>query len=51
MLVGPAVVGDAMARAPTFGFPLVVGAVFTIYAAIVVARIFAAWRRADGTSA
>jgi MFS family permease len=35
MLVGPLAVGDAMARAPLFGFPLVLGAAFAVYSAVV----------------
>ena len=50
MLAGPVAVGDAMARAPTFGFPLVIGSAFTIYAAVVVTRILAARRRAGSAS-
>jgi MFS family permease len=34
MLVGPATIGDAMARAPVGGFPLVLGLVFAFYAVI-----------------
>lgn len=40
MLVGPIITGDAMARAPTFGFPLVLGAAFAIYVALVARRIY-----------
>ena len=39
MLVGPLAIGDAMARAPSFGFPLVLSVIFAIYAAIVALRI------------
>jgi MFS family permease len=39
MLIGPAVVGDAMTRAPVGGFPLVIGTVFAVYAVIVALRI------------
>jgi MFS family permease len=39
MLVGPATLGDAVSRAPIFGFPLVLGIAFAIYAAIVAWRI------------
>jgi MFS family permease len=46
MLVGPAITGDAMARAPAFGFPLVLGVAFAIYVVVVAARI----RRARSTS-
>jgi MFS family permease len=41
MLVGPVVVGDAMARAPAFGFPLVLGSAFAIYSILVLVRIVA----------
>ncbi len=39
MLTGPIAVGDAMARAPVAGLPLVLGVVFAIYAIIVAARL------------
>jgi MFS family permease len=39
MLVGPAAIGDAMARAPTFGFPSVLGGAFAVYSLVVVLRI------------
>ena len=45
MLIGPAAVGDAMARAPVLGFPVVLASAFAVYAAIVAARIFVARRR------
>lgn len=39
MLVGPVISGDAMARAPVSGLPLVLGSAFAVYAAIVATRI------------
>ncbi len=42
MLVGPVITGDAMARAPTFGFPLVLGIAFALYVAIVLSRMYRA---------
>jgi MFS family permease len=39
MLVGPLAIGDAMDRAPTTGFPLVLGTVFVLYAILVAARM------------
>jgi MFS family permease len=39
MLVGPITVGDAMARAPTFGLPLVLGGAFAVYSLVVAIRI------------
>lgn len=39
MLVGPLAIGDAMARAPTFGFPLVLGVVFALYSVLVASRM------------
>jgi MFS family permease len=48
MLVGPLVVGDAMTRAPTYGFPLVLGTVFGIYTAIVAWRVISARRTPRG---
>ncbi|MGH6922535.1 MAG: MFS transporter [Propylenella sp.] len=39
MLVGPIAVGDAMARAPTFGFPLILGGAFAVYSLVVAVRI------------
>jgi MFS family permease len=39
MLVGPLTIGDAMDRAPTIGFPLVLGTVFFLYAILVAARM------------
>ena len=35
MLTGPLMIGDAMARAPLAGLPLILGAVFAIYAFVV----------------
>lgn len=51
MLVGPVITGDAMARAPTFGFPLVLGSAFAIYAVIVVVRMRASRSEVGGASA
>ena len=39
MLAGPLVIGDAMARAPAHGFPLVLAIVFAAYAVIVAVRM------------
>lgn len=39
MLIGPVVVGDAMARAPVGGLPLVLGLVFVAYSIIVAFRM------------
>jgi MFS family permease len=39
MLVGPTLLGDAVARAPMFGFPLVLGVAFALYALIVAYRM------------
>jgi MFS family permease len=39
MLCGPPLLGDAMARAPLTGFPLVMGVVFAGYTIIVAARL------------
>lgn len=38
MLIGPPIIGDAMARAPTAGLPLALGLAFALYALV------AAWR-------
>lgn len=45
MLTGPVVVGDAMARAPTGGLPLVLGSVFAAYSLIVAFRMARSSRR------
>ena len=45
MLVGPLTIGDAMQRAPEFGFPLVLGLAFALYAMIVTVRILAERRK------
>ena len=39
MLLGPLAVGDAMARAPAHGFPLVLGCLFAVYAVLIALRI------------
>lgn len=39
MLIGPVIVGDAMARAPVAGLPLVLGLTFAGYSIVVAARI------------
>ncbi len=39
MLVGPLLIGDAMARAPLFGFPAVLGCVFALYCGLVAYRM------------
>lgn len=44
MLVGPIAIGDAMARAPVFGLPLVLGGAFALYSLIVGLRIALARR-------
>jgi len=41
MLIGPVAVGDAMARAPTYGLPLVLGSAFAVYSLVVALRIAA----------
>lgn len=45
MLVGPVIAGDAMARAPTGGLPIVLISAFALYAAIVAMRMLT---RRDG---
>jgi MFS family permease len=39
MLIGPVIVGDAMARAPVGGLPLVLGLTFAGYSIMVAARL------------
>ena len=39
MLIGPALIGDATARAPLYGFPLVLGVAFTLYTIVVALRM------------
>lgn len=39
MLIGPAIAGDAMARAPAYGLPLTLGSAFAVYSLIVIARM------------
>lgn len=51
MLVGPIITGDAVERAPTYGFPLAVGAIFALYVLIVAARIISDRRRTPAAGA